>query len=642
MKDGTEQKKSTEKSRSASTGALQLMGGPGGPGKYTDHPMSGKKAHSIHGNAEMGYLTPIALGRKELFELVPMQAVFGLQKRERSLSMAFASYAADLDALGNEEEYSKLSRAEQEKKKNRRSLMIMDEFEVDRSVVTTPLIFAIMVASFAQFLVGYNTGVMNAPSNAVFPGHSTAMWSVAVSAFAIGGPLGSKIAGSMADTRGRRGALLINMWTFLIGGLIQTFALDMFTIIIARLIIGFASGFSSVLVPIYLGELSPPSLRGMLGTLTQFAMVIGILVADLLAFPFATESKWRILFSITPFVAAFQLLCAPILLESPRWLLSRDPNSKRARFIIKKLRGLHYDYEIDMEAGNYISASRIQSMEPSNIGESPFIQMLRDKKVRLLVVSAIFLQMGQQLCGINAVFYYSTSFFDGIIENPLVGTSIVGFVNVLATYAALLLMDNCGRRTLILYSSGGMFLSCIVIVLSLVGVFKNVVALFAVISYVSFFEIGLGPIPWLIVAEMFDAKYVSTAMSLSSQINWTCNFIIGIGFPYLDMYLGVYSFVPFAIVLALVFIYSFIWLPETYGTTPEELQAKLVNNMIRSASSTSVFNMDDPEKIVTSNIADTESMEGQWRRAMDKIRFQEMQAMREGTYDYGFKPISGK
>ena len=631
-----DKKKSSEKSRSASTGTLRLMGDIG-PGRYQDHPMSGKKAHSIHGNAEMGYLTPIALGRKELFELVPMQAVFGLQKRERSLSMAFASYAADLDALGHEEEYSKLSKAEQMKRKSRASLMIMDEFEVDRSVVTTPLIFAVMVAALAQFLVGYNTGVMNAPSNVVFAGHSTVMWSVAVSAFAIGGPLGSKVAGNLADTRGRRGALLINMWTFLIGGLIQTFALDMFSIIVARLIIGFASGFSSVLVPIYLGELSPPTLRGMLGTLTQFALVIGILIADLFAFPFATESKWRVLFAITPLTAAFQLLCAPILLESPRWLLNRDPNSRRARFIIKKLRGLHYDYEIDMEADNYISASKIQSMEPSTVGESPVMQMLHDKKVRLLVVSAIFLQMGQQLCGINAVFYYSTSFFNGIIDNPLVGTTIVGFVNVLATYAALLLMDNCGRRTLILYSSGGMFLSCIMIVLSLLGVFKNIVALFAVVAYVSFFEIGLGPIPWLIVAEMFDAKYVSTAMSLSSQVNWTCNFIVGIGFPYLDMYLGVYSFVPFATVLAIVFFYSLVWLPETYGTTPEELQAKLVKNMIRSSSSASVFNVDNPE-----SAGNNETMESQWRKAMNQIRDEESQAMKDGTYDYGFQPINSK
>ena len=97
-------------------------------------------------------------------------------------------------------------------------------------------------------------GVMNAPAKVVFPDHSTGLWSIAVAAFAVGGPLGAVVGGKMADQRGRRGALLICTWTFLLGGLLQTLAPDMYTIVVSRLIIGFASGYSSVLVPIYLGE----------------------------------------------------------------------------------------------------------------------------------------------------------------------------------------------------------------------------------------------------------------------------------------------------------------------------------------------------------------------------------------------------
>jgi SP family facilitated glucose transporter-like MFS transporter 3 len=100
-----------------------------------------------------------------------------------------------------------------------------------------------------------------------------------------------------------------------------------------------------------------------------------------------------------------------------------------------------------------------------------------------------------QLYRINAVFYYSGLFFDGVIDNPLVGTTLMGAVNVLATAAALLLMDRCGRRTLIMWSSAGMFLSCIVIVLALLNFFSKTVAIAGVASYVTFFEIGLGPIP---------------------------------------------------------------------------------------------------------------------------------------------------
>ena len=87
---------------------------------------------------------------------------------------------------------------------------------------------------------GYNTSVMNAPSNVVFQGHSTGVWAIAVSAFAVGAPLGANVAGDLADTRGRRGALLLCTWTFMFGGLVQTFAMDMFSIIVARFIIGIA------------------------------------------------------------------------------------------------------------------------------------------------------------------------------------------------------------------------------------------------------------------------------------------------------------------------------------------------------------------------------------------------------------------
>ena len=545
---------------------------------------------------------------------VPFTAVMGLQRTERNISQAFASYAADLN-VGS---ISGLSDEQKSIQSSRASMIIMDELEFDTNLVTTPLVFAIVVAAASQFLVGYNTGVMNAPEKVVFPGHSTALWSLAVAAFAVGGPFGAIVGGKMADLRGRRGALLIDTWTFLLGGLLQTFAPDMYTIILSRFIIGFASGYSSVLVPIYLGELAPPTLRGMLGTLTQFAMVIGILVADLMAFPFSTPNSWRTLFAVTPIVTIVQLLCAPFLLESPRWLLNRDPNSLRARYIIKRLRGLRYDHEVETEVGNYVLGGDAQKQEQPN-QSAALNEMLSHRKLRMLLVSGLVLQMAQQLCGINAVFYYSTSFFEGVIDNPLIGTTIVGAVNVVATYAALLLMDSYGRRTLILWSSGGMFFACIVIVLSLLGVFNNLLALVAVNVYVIFFEIGLGPIPWLIVAEMFEGKYVAVAMSACSQLNWACNFIIGLVFPYMNLYLGPYSFGPFAAVLALTFVFALTILPETQGTTPEDLVAE----MVRRNSKSVVYQVNDD---------DAGAIDDEWRKAMEQLMAEEENAMKAGTY----------
>ena len=340
--------------------------------------------------------------------------------------------------------------------------------------------------------------------------------------------------------------------------------------------------------------------------MTQFALVLGILFADIVGFPLANEKTWRYMFFLTTVIASIQLLLTPFLLESPRWLLGRNPKSWKARFIIKKLRGFRYDEEVETEVEFYISAAKTQSIDGDSSRSqgkdknNPVKEMFADKSVRLLVVSTLVLQAGQQLGGINAVFYYSGLFFDGIVDNPLVGTTIIGFINVLATFVALLLMDRCGRRTLIMWSAGGMFLSCIVIVMSLMGYFSsNYVALLGVGSYVSFFAIGLGPIPFLIIAEcvfidiglvscfvstmtfhlrMFDGKYVTTAMSVSQQVNWACNFCVGLLFPYLNKKLGTYSFAPFAVVLLIVFSYAWALLPETASTTPAELQAQLIES----------------------------------------------------------------
>ena len=105
-----------------------------------------------------------------------------------------------------------------------------------------------------------------------------------------------------------------------------------------------------MVVPVYLGEIAPPTLRGTLGTLTQFSMVIGILMSDIFAFSLANPEGWRFLFAVTPVLCVLQLAISPFLLESPRWLLGRDENSPEARVIIKKMRGFRLDADVEVLA----------------------------------------------------------------------------------------------------------------------------------------------------------------------------------------------------------------------------------------------------------------------------------------------------
>lgn len=120
-------------------------------------------------------------------------------------------------------------------------------------------------------------------------------------------------------------------YLFIVGGLIQSMAPSLMVVTIARAVIGLSSGASTVLVPMYLGELAPPNLRGVIGTMTQFALVVGILFVDIVGFALANEKEWRWMFALTSVMAVIQLLLTPFLLESPRWLLGKNPNSNKAR-----------------------------------------------------------------------------------------------------------------------------------------------------------------------------------------------------------------------------------------------------------------------------------------------------------------------
>jgi SP family facilitated glucose transporter-like MFS transporter 3 len=240
--------------------------------------------------------------------------------------------------------------------------------------------------------------------------------------------------------------------------------------------------------------------------------------------------------------------------------------------VIRKLRGFRHESDVDEEVNNFISASMVHKTQRGSAHSSGAMwDLCMNEKYRVLLVAAIGLQMSQQLCGINAVFYYSTAFFEGILDSPLLGTCLVNVVNVAATFVALKLMDNTHRRTLLLWSSGGMFLSCLLLMAASLGYTEKTIALAAVMLFVTFFEIGLGPIPWLITTEYFDSKYVATAMSLASIVNWGCNFLVGLLFPYLQQLLGPYTFLPFAVVLAITFVFTLFYVTESYGCTVDEI-----------------------------------------------------------------------
>ena len=151
-----------------------------------------------------------------------------------------------------------------------------------RGGFTLPLTIAMVGGCMGALQYGYNTAALNAPEANIKKalGLSTVGWSLSVAIFAIGGMLGCALAGMPADRLGRRYFLAINAIPFIIGGLLQTFAANLTMMVIGRFAVGFGSGGATVVVPMYLGEVAPPNLRGAFGTLNQFAIVGGILIAE--------------------------------------------------------------------------------------------------------------------------------------------------------------------------------------------------------------------------------------------------------------------------------------------------------------------------------------------------------------------------
>lgn len=313
--------------------------------------------------------------------------------------------------------------------------------------------------------------------------------------------------------------------------------------------------------------------------------MLGILFSSIVAYPLATLILWRYLFALIPLLCSIPLILEPWIVESPRWQLTHDSNSREARLGIRRLSAYCNESQIVEEIGGILVAAQIhQATVEAEEGEGEEEEgstrrrrqgsvrdLIAAREYRGLLVAAVGLQLAQQLCGINAVFYYSTSFLRGVVDDPQMGTCLINVVNVLATYFALTIMDRSRRKHLLLISSAGMTMSCVLLVVASIGYTTKTIALVAVMLFVTFFEIGLGPIPWLIVAESFDAKYVASAMSLTCIVNWSCNFIVGLSFPHMQLALGPYVFAPFAAVLLVVTLCCHYFVIESFGRTVEEV-----------------------------------------------------------------------
>ncbi|KAL4109624.1 hypothetical protein PRIC1_001323 [Phytophthora ramorum] len=336
--------------------------------------------------------------QKRLYQELPFRVLAGMRRR------SFRS-ERDFPQLRPRSSWANLSRLV--KKHGEQKPLLEDEDDSSEPGYTYPLLLSCLVAVINAFQYGYNTAVTGAmDASVVFPGHSDMLWAVCVSVFAVGGPIGSIAGGQLSAQLGRKKTMLANSCLFVVSGAVMAFAVNMYMLIVGRFLVGIASGTATVIVPLYLGELAPPNLRGALGTTYQVAMVLGILGTDVLAFGFAGKSEsltnpgWRLMFGFAGILGVMQLVLAPLLIESPRWFLNNG-NPKQAEVMLRRLR--QSDDDVTDEMDSISAANFSESGDVQGVGE-----VLRDRSIRLPLLVAVVLQLAQQLSGINAVMFYAT------------------------------------------------------------------------------------------------------------------------------------------------------------------------------------------------------------------------------------------
>ncbi|KAK7584184.1 hypothetical protein V9T40_005147 [Parthenolecanium corni] len=449
---------------------------------------------------------------------------------------------------------------------------------------------------------GYNTGVINAPEGNietfikdVYRGRYNkdlpettirGMYSFAVSIFAVGGMLGGFSGGMIADRFGRKGGLLLNNFLGIGGACLMAFTkfFRSYEILFAgRFIIGVNCGLNTSLVPMYISEISPLNLRGGLGTVNQLAVTIGLLISQILGIKqiLGTDDGWPVLLGLAVCPAILQLILLPVCPESPRYLLLNKQWEEEAR---KALRRLRASNQIEEDIEEMRAEERAERAEAA----VSMLELMCSPTLRYPLMIGVVMQLSQQLSGINAVFYYSTDLFQraGLPEDIAKFMTIgIGLIMFVMTIITIPLMDRMGRRSLHLYGLGGMFIFSIFITISFLakeffGFVQEMVdwmsylSVVSVLGYVVFFAVGPGSIPWMITAELFSQGPRPAAMSIAVLVNWMSNFLVGIGFQTLSDTLENYTFLPFSILLAFFWIFTYQRVPETKNKTFEEISVE--------------------------------------------------------------------
>uniref|UniRef100_A0A669CJZ5 Solute carrier family 2, facilitated glucose transporter member 5 n=2 Tax=Oreochromis TaxID=8139 RepID=A0A669CJZ5_ORENI len=445
--------------------------------------------------------------------------------------------------------------------------------------LTVVLALATLIAAFgSSFQYGYNVSAVNSPSQFMQQFYNTTyteryhspmeenvltlLWSLSVSMFPLGGFFGSLMVAPLVNKFGRKGTLLFNNIFSIVPAImmgVSEIAKSYEIIIVARFIVGICAGLSSNVVPMYLGEIAPKNLRGALGIVPQLFITVGILCAQVLGIRniLGNSTGWTLMLGLTGIPAAIQLLLLPFFPESPRYMLIQNGDEKKATKALQRLRG--WD-DVDSE----LLEMRQEDQSEKAEGHLSVFSLLSQRSLRWQLISIVVMNMGQQLSGVNAIYYYADSIYGsaGVKESDIQYVTVgTGAVNVFMTVTAVGTQQNGDNH----FEQGFCNPACLC--LQETVTWMPYVSIACVIIYVIGHAIGPSPIPYVVATEMFRQTARPAAFMVAGSVHWLSNFIVGLIFPFLERGLGPYSFIIFAVICLVTLIYIWLVVPETKKKT---------------------------------------------------------------------------
>ncbi len=431
-----------------------------------------------------------------------------------------------------------------------------------------------IVAALGGLLFGYDTAVIAGAIGFLQTnfGLSAAMTGWAASSAIWGCVVGAMFAGYVSDKVGRKKVLLITAVLFSLSAIGSAIPNNLTQFLLARFVGGVGVGAASMLSPLYISEIAPAKNRGMLVTLYQLAIVLGINLVyfiNLKIAGYSTEAwnvdvGWRYMFGseiIPALLFFFMLFLVP---ESPRWLTGQGREDEALK-ILDKVNG--------DERGQKV----LEEIKDALKEETGTLKELFAPGMRTAMIVGMVLALFSQITGINAIIYYAPEIFKSVgfgTDSALLQTVIIGFTNTLFTFVAIKFIDKAGRRTLLLWGLSGM-ITCLfgVGLLFYLDLGSGPLLLIFIMGFIASFASSLGPIPWVIISEIFPTKTRGLAMSFAVVVLWLGVVLITQLTPVLlESIGGAYTFWIFMVNAIVLLVFTYKMIPETKGKTLEEIE----------------------------------------------------------------------